>query len=125
MWGVLREYRRRIRQGWAPMQLTPLMSFVWSRGRPGTLRVLGLLSGIVLLLALAASSSHSHVGQLGGSNHCPVCQVAGLHLDAVGDLPVVPSPVVGLEEKVPLVPEPALPAPSLAPALPRGPPAIA
>jgi len=107
------------------MQPTTLKRLVWSPGRRVTLRVLRLLSGVVLLLALGASSTHSHAGQLASSHHCPVCQVAGLHLDAAGDVPVVPPPLIRPEEGSPRIPEPTPPVRPLSPILPRGPPAVA
>jgi hypothetical protein len=107
------------------MQPTTLKRLVWSRGRPGTLGVLRLLSGVVLLLALGASSSHSHAGHLSSSHHCPVCQVAGQHLDAVPDLAVVPPPVVTPEECEPSAPHAAPSARFPSSVLPRGPPFVA
>jgi hypothetical protein len=94
-------------------------------GRRGPLRAFRLLSGIVVLLALGASSSHSHEGHLSSSHQCAVCQVASLHLDVAGDLPALPPPVIQPEEEALGFPESYSPRRALNPTLPRAPPFVA
>jgi len=86
---------------------------------------LRLLSGVVLLSAIGASASHSHVGEVSSATHCLICQMVGLDLDSSAETPEPPTQAETQEDWTPNPPTFRGSSHDLPIPLPRGPPHLA